>query len=352
MEVDSSTTIRPYHDADVPDLVELFARVFDTRITAEHWHWKLAVNRTPGGNVWLAVSGERPVFQYAGIAQRYVFDDREVVGMVSVDTMTHPEFRRRGLLTKVATQAYAAWREGGAAFVIGLPNQQWGSRTQALGWVELFPLHWSALPLRPEALLAHRLKAPWLRHARWVSALWLRILRARRQQPDQGVEVSEVLQADAGFDELWARLRGEQAFAAARDRAWVNWRFLDSPLRRYQVLAARRAGSTLGYVAYRTVRTGTRASIHLAELITSNADTRTRDQLLAALIERALAVDADVIVTLVMPDTPDAGWLRSRGFLRRPGFSVQLVPLAANLPLERLKDQRAWLLNGADFDVI
>ena len=351
MEVDSSTTIRPYHDADVPDLVELFAHVFNTRISAEHWRWKLAVNRVPGSNVWLAVSGERPVFQYAGIAQRYRLDEREVVAMVSVDTMTHPDFRRRGLLTKVATQAYTAWREGGAAFVIGLPNQQWGSRTQALGWIELFPLSWTALPLRPEALLARRLKAPWLRHARWMSALWLRFLPARRRH-DAGIEVTEVTHADAGFDELWARLRGEQAFASVRDSAWVNWRFLGSPLRRYQVMAARRDGQTLGYVAFRIVKSDARVSIHLAEIITASDEIPARDQLMAVLVERALAAGAETIVTLAIPETSTARWLRSRGFFQGPGFSVQLVPLATDLPLERLKNRREWLLNGADFDVI
>jgi hypothetical protein len=351
MEVDSSITVRPYHDTDVPDLVELFARVFNKSISAEHWRWKLALNRAPGGNVWLAVSADKPVFQYAGIAQRYHLLDREVVGIVSVDTMTHPDFRRRGLLTKVATQAYAAWREGGAGFVIGLPNQQWGSRAQALGWIELFPLHWAALPIRPEVLLAHKLKAPWLRHFRWASALWMRLLK-RRLQDDPGLEITDVVHADLSFDELWMRLRDQQAFAAVRDSAWVNWRFLTSPLRRYSVLAARRGTATLGYVAYRTAKTDTRVSIHLAELIAANDDTRTRDRLLAALMERARAMGADVIVTLALPDTPHEGWLRRRGFFRGPGFSVQLVPLATALPLERLKDRREWLLSGADFDVI
>ena len=59
--------------------------------------------------------------------------------MVSVDTMTAPAFRRRGLLTEVAARAYEAWRDAGIAFVIGLPNQQWGSRARALAGASCFP---------------------------------------------------------------------------------------------------------------------------------------------------------------------------------------------------------------------
>ena len=80
--------------------------------------------------------------------------------MVSVDTMTAPEFQRRGLLSEVGRSTYAHWRDGGVAFVLGLPNERWGSRASALGWIELFPLQWLTRALRPAALLARRLHLP------------------------------------------------------------------------------------------------------------------------------------------------------------------------------------------------
>ena len=73
---------------------------------------------------------------------------QSVTGMVSVDTMTAPEFQRRGLLTRVGTHTYAQWHAAGIPFVLGLPNERWGSRTNALGWVELCDYQWLARPLR------------------------------------------------------------------------------------------------------------------------------------------------------------------------------------------------------------
>ena len=93
----SPTTVRSYRPGDEQALVELFQRVFGRAITEDHWMWKLEGQPATVDNVWLAVSADRPVFQYAGIPTRFRLSQATVTSMVCVDTMTAPEFRRRGL---------------------------------------------------------------------------------------------------------------------------------------------------------------------------------------------------------------------------------------------------------------
>src|SRR5262249_24853854 len=127
--------IRPFRNGDEQALTALFEPVIGRRMSEHEWRWMLApTSKVP--SVWLATHDERPIFQYAAMHTRFKIDERTSDVMISVDTMTAPEFRRRGLLTKVAAHAYEKWRDSGVAFVIGLPNQQWGSRTVALGWRE------------------------------------------------------------------------------------------------------------------------------------------------------------------------------------------------------------------------
>jgi hypothetical protein len=351
MNAEGDTVIRPYQADDLPDLVQLFARVFNAPITAEHWRWKLLANPSPACNVWLAASGGRPVFQYAGIAQRYRLDGAGAVGFVSVDAMTDPDFRRRGLLTRVVTRAHAAWRDAGAAFAIGLPNQQWGSRTRALGWEELFPLRWFVRLLEPQAWLARRLRFPLLRYLSPLAAPWNALFDARIPR-DAALGVSDVTRAGPEFDELWVNLCHHFAFSAVRDAAWVNWRFLDSPVRRYQVIAARRGDRLAGYLAYRMVEREARVAVRLAEIITAPGDTGAAGRLLAELIARARARRAESIATLAIPGTAPALALRRAGFFEGPDFSVQLVRLANAPALEDMRDRHRWLMSGADYDVI
>ncbi len=344
-----NTLIRPYRPGDEHGLVELFARSFGRSTTEEQWAWKLKSQPTPVENVWLALSADKPVFQYAGIPTRFWLSQGHATAMVSVDTMTAPEFRRRGLLTKVARRVYTAWRDAGIAFVIGLPNQQWGSRTEALGWRALFPLQWLARPLRPEAILARRLKMPALAQVRLPAAAWNRFLRARVRR-DERVRTSAVGYADAVFDQLWERCRSGWSFSTIRDRAWVNWRFLESPSRRYVVTLARDVEGPSGYSAHYLTGTGTHA--YLAELFVADEDSATRETLLCDMMESVLAAGAEAVFTLAIPGTPLYNCLRRAGFLTRREFTVQVVPLNVSVPFERMLDPGQWNLSGADFDVI
>ena len=224
---DGGTVVRPYHERDIPELLALFARVFGKTMSAEAWRWKLLGNPSGACNVWLAQSDGRLVFQYAGIARHCQLAGTLVPAYVSVDAMTDPDYRRRGLLTRVVTEAHNEWRNAGAAFTIGLPNQQWGSRTHALGWRELFPLRWLMRPLRPEAFLARRARLPILRRVPGVAAAFNRFFDRRLRRNSSAV-LREVSRADKTFDTFWLRLRDQYDFAMVRDSAWVNWRFLQS----------------------------------------------------------------------------------------------------------------------------
>ena len=347
----SPITIRPYRSDDERNLVALFGRAFGRPTTEQHWRWKLGQHTSPLDNVWLAMCDEQPVFQYAGIPTRFMLSRAPVTVMISVDTMTAPEFRRRGLLTTVAGRAYEAWRSAGIAFVIGLPNQQWGSRAVALGWQPLFRLQWLVLPLHPEAMLARRLKMPWLKQASPLATLWNRVLQWRLRC-DAQLHTQRIVHADAAFDQLWESCRSDWMFSTIRDRHWVNWRFLSSPSQLYELNLARRAGTPVGYSAHSLIRSEHSISAHLAELFVAREDRAAHDTLLCGVLKSLRAAQADSLSTLAVPGTVSYRRLRRAGFIPRQAFSVQLVPLSPQLPMKAMLDPNQWNLSGADFDVI
>jgi len=341
--------IRSYRNGDERALTSLFETVFGRRMSEREWRWKLAPTfKVP--NVWLATHSDQPIFQYAAMRTRFKLDERTHDVMVSVDTMTAPAFRRRGLLTEVAARAYEAWRDAGVAFVIGLPNQQWGSRARALGWRELFPLQWLARPLRPEAMIARRLGLPGIGSVRMVGALWNRFAN-RRLPPRSDVEVTQIESAGAEFDVIWHRCRADTPFSAVRDAEWIERRFVSSPARNYQMLVARRRNVPTAWLTYSLNRNEGRTTAQLVELFAPKGDTESSAALMLELLRRLAEQDADLIYTLAVPGTPLFAWFRSIGFIRGRSFGVQLVPLATGVPLERLRNPLAWRLTGADFDV-
>ena len=71
--------------------------------------------------------------------------------------------------------------------------------------------------------------------------------------------------------------------------------------------------------------------------------------ILEGVVQRGTATN----VRQAVPGTPLAQELRHAGFLHgRGAFSVELAPLADDLPLDLMRDPNRWNIAGGDFDVI
>jgi hypothetical protein len=343
--------IRAYEHGDERALVELLGGRFSHQFGLEHWRWKLRHWPSSAPNVWLATAGGKAVFHYGGIPLRHRLDGRIGTAMISVDAMTAPGFRRRGLLTRGAARAFAAWREHGIAFTLGLPNEGWGSRIAAAGWQRLFPLQWVVRPIRPEVFAARRLKVRWLSRANVFSKLTGRFLDGRLRR-DPALELQETTRADSRFDEVSDRCGAGAPFSLVRDSSWVRWRFLSSPTHKYRVVLARRGVDSVGYCACHVAATSDKTSAFLAEVIGPNGDSRIQESLIAEAIENARTAGADVLAALAVPGTDLHRLLRRAGFFPGPAFAVHIVPFGSDLAIDRLRNPENWQMSGAEFDVI
>ncbi len=345
-------TIRPYQPGDEQAVVRLFHRVFGQPITEAHWRWKLKHLPSPVENVWLAVHEGHPIFHYGGIPCRFHLPTGEQIAMVSVDGMTDPEFRRRGVLTTVGRFIYDTWRDAGIPFTLGLPNDQWGSRTKALGWEALFPFRWLIRPLRPAAILARRLGVPALSHLHPLGTVWNRYWN-RPLTPDATVTIEPVSRAGPAFDRLWAVCAPDIKVSVIRDSQWVQWRYLTAPSQDYRVVLAQRAHQPAGYLAYRIKHTPRGTLGFIADLFTPRTDGNVRTTLIGQVLRIMQAEEVDAVFTLAIPKTRLYRTFRHAGFVFSQGaFTVQMVPLATDLPMETFRNPQNWYLAGGDFDVV
>jgi hypothetical protein len=343
--------IRAYLHGDEHDLVTLLDLPFSHDVALAHWRWKLMHWPSQAPNVWLATVAGRAVFHYGGIPLRYSVNGSIAAVMISVDAITAPEFRRRGLLTRGTSRAFAEWKAQGVAFTLGLPNERWGSRTAAAGWRDLFALQWLVRPLRPEVLAARRLGMPWPRRGTIITKLWRRLPRNRLRKHGD-IELRRVTRAEGCFDRLWDRCRPDAKFSAVRDSAWVQWRFLSSPTRKYDVVLAQRGREAAGYCASYIEKTREKTSAFLAELVGPDSDVAAQESLLAEVVTSTYDAGADMLAALAVPGTTFHQSLRRSGFLRGPAFRVHIVPFAPDLPMDLLRSPENWRLTGADFDVL
>ena len=337
--------LRPFQTGDEPGICRLLERGFGRPVEEAAWHRKLKRQPSLVENVWLAVDRQdRPIFHYGGIPRTLELAGEQRNVMVAADSVTDPAFRRRGILTAAVSAAHEAWAGAGVACVLGLPNEQWGSRVQALDWRPLFPLAWLIRPLRPERLLARRLRLPGLERLTVIASLW-RSLPGRRPDPTLEIRRTEEAAEETGI--LAAKCASEGVLMLARDREWLGWRY---PRDRYRMISAWRAGRFAGYLVYRFDPEGGFGFI--AELLTRPADAAGQRALVDSAAARLDDLGAVAVAALAIPGSPlSRAFRRARFFPRRKSFPVHCVPLADDLAMETLRDPGRWWLQGGDFDV-
>ena len=318
---------RPAHEGDIDGLVALHRRAFGRAISREQWIWKLRA-RGPAANVWIAEAAGRPVFQYAGIPVRFRHFGRDCWAMIDVDTMTDPDFRRQGLLTQGGAEAYAHWREAGIAFTVGLPNEQWGSRTGALGWTPVGTLRWWVRWLDPIRVFVARGQLLWP--------------KSSKKPPSGGVgrfQVERVIEPES-LEDLWNLIEEE---GIVRSADWFRWRYLEA-LPKWHVIGVWESGRLVGAGAFHIDGDRDLPSGLIGEVV------GVRFEVLRLLLQRCCrelrALGAVRAALLVQPGRMLEEVALATAFLpRRASFSVEAVDLGGGLPL-------AAHFQGGDFDAV
>lgn len=176
--------------------------------------------------------------------RRVAVGDDEVLAALGGDAYVAPEWRRRGLARRLH-EASLAELGGAIAFMFGPPAEANLRVLKRVGAREARTLRHLSCPLRGDFVrrwLAERAAAPEERAAPLgrLAALVpldlaagafeaLRRAAALRFGVQRRRPLLRLAQADERIDDLWRRARPRDAVAPLRDRAYLQWRFLDQP---------------------------------------------------------------------------------------------------------------------------
>jgi predicted N-acetyltransferase YhbS len=349
---------RLYREGDEEGIVALYNRVFSYDRTPDWWRWKIKGRPAPHELTWVAVSDADGsiVGHYAGISSQMKLGDTVRPCIVNVDAMTAPEFRKRGILLALGEAANEHWRALGYAAVVGLPNEQWGSRLRILGWQTLFPLDWLRFPLHMGRPLAKRAPRP-LRGPAYVAGEAASRLLTRRRVGSltrkAGVQIAGLRAAGEEIDALWSALEPHYPNCLVRDAAYVRWRFLHALPEPYRVLLARAGGTPTGYIAYRAWAPRGGNNAYIADLFTAPNDQETARALLGAALNDLWQRQISIVSVTAVPGSALYAHLTGAGFRAvGVGFGYDLVPLGKGLDTSALSDPKIWLASGSDSDVV
>jgi GNAT superfamily N-acetyltransferase len=194
----------PKNDDELTTSLALFETVYRRKMSAAFYRWRFIDNPFGPPMVALAWDGNTLAGHYSVAPARAQVAGSTVLAAQSMTTMTHPDYRNRGIFTLLATYLYERMAEHGAKVVWGFPNTQ-----SHYGFVQ--KLGWQDVGL--------------------VATMTRRISRESSTPND-----SNVAEVDVGpwVTSLFETSAGSRSFPSVKDEAYVRWRYVRNPEQTYR----------------------------------------------------------------------------------------------------------------------
>lgn len=268
------------------------------------WQWEFGE-----GRMFVAADGDRLVAHLGFVPQTWAIDDERCPGMLAVDAMTDPDYRRQHLFHRVAGFAREALRSGIALSTAFQIREAVLPPMQSNGWMPV-----------P--------RAPVL-----VKMLTIRPARTPPPVPNTIAAPPERLAAVAG--QFFTR-----GAYVVRDAKYLAWRFYENPL--YTVDANDDA-----YIVTRRTMLRGYDTLAIADIAWRAGKMRDGRVLLAEVLKRARVQGVHLAAALLTLSHPALPALVRSGFLPSPHrFRFLVNVLDARLRIARAR----WALSWADTD--
>jgi hypothetical protein len=250
---------RAEHDDEIFRLYEEVFGAAGTEASRKRWSWQFVENPgTPadGPVIWMARDGDRLIGQMATMPFTVWWGGREVTGSAGMDYFVRKGEQGRGLGI-LLSETWAANVD--IAFALGLTPSSYPLFKKIFR--DVGPVPFFQKVLDPRVVARRRLGSFLGTLASPLLSLGLRVVLGREPEPPPDVTVHRITEFGADYDALWERARASYAMCIRRDAAYLNWKYLACPHRRYDVREARRAGQLVGFAVtreedYRGVRLG------------------------------------------------------------------------------------------------
>lgn len=350
-------SIRPYQEGDGEKIRGLFRTVYSRDLDAKEWEWRYLSNPSSLVAISIAETEHGEVIgQYALQPIPMKVEDRNCLGTLSLDTMTHPDFRNQGMFVKLAEHNYAFARRNGVVLTYGFPNEN--SRHgffRRLDWRPLAPAAPVYLrPMKMDSLLKNRFgsRRTVSLAGRFLQWGWNRLYSAGAGKR-ASCDVLPVKEVDPRWDHFWNRVSSFIPVGLIRNAAFMRWRYLAHPVFPYALFAAVRDADIVGYVVLRLEsRFGMRIG-HIVDLLAQD------ERAFGDLLHRSLLYfeenGAEIASFLMMPRFAKAEHLGRFGFFRLPArFSPQELYLGVRSHepslAPSLSDPDRWYITWGDHD--
>ena len=201
--------VKAYTSGDEEDILILFQEVFGKPMDMQFWKWRYKENPYGEGIIRLMYEKDKLIGHYAVIPLPLWLKGRIENAAFSMTTMTHPNYGRQGIFTRLASEVYSTCNSLGIKIVFGFPNKNsYYGLTNRLDWLGLGQIQY------------------------WEKKGYLDLDYLR-----EDFYCNEISYFRDKSDILWEELKWNCSVIVPRNSKFLNWRYIENPWNEYVIYA-------------------------------------------------------------------------------------------------------------------
>jgi len=331
--------------SDKPLIIDALLRFLTPLSDGRRFSWLYESNPYGRAHAWIAYSVDdgTVIGMSAAFPRRIYVDGHEEVSWVLGDFCINDAHRSLGPALMLQRVCLAEVDSGAVAFCYDFPSTGMMAVYKRLHIDPSQRMVRLAKPLRVDRRMKAVTKIPMVNRALSSAGNVLLRLSNRELRGDCGLEIA-FYQGGCGaeFSDLAAQIGSCYGICTRRSAEYLNWRYVDNPLYRYELFTARRRGALLGYAVF--LQDGEDAM--LVDLFGAE-----EESVLCALIAHGVGVMTKRGVQTVSATLVETHpW---RTILERQGFKIrETSPMVIYFPSSggQIMSQQSWLFMQGDRD--
>jgi len=287
---------------------------------------------------------------YAVSSVKFKIGNELLLGTQSLDTITDIDYRGKGLFITLAKDVYAKAAAAGAAVVYGFPNgNSIHGFVKKLDWQVLDPLPFLIKPLKSK-YFTDKIKP--LRFLPNIS------LSLGSYTADKNYKITELKEFPDAATALWNVFSQDIKVAVHRDKAYLDWRYIQKPNENYKIAHCYNAQNQyLGYIVFAVKDKHNGKIAYIMELIYDKSQPKAGSQLLKYAITEIKKQKADCILSWCLEHSPNFKTYKSSFFINMPEkFRPIELHFGATALREDLKtliyNRENWFISYSDSDTV
>jgi hypothetical protein len=339
---------RPYQTGDDETLNSLYKKVFHQEVPDQYWKWKYLDNPLGWNFCHCAIFEDRIVGFAGGIPYRIKWGENDIIAGQITDAIIEPALMGKKVYSHIQKANMADIKKKADA-VYGFTNAY--SYTAYHIYDYAFRVPRMVKILNADAIAKNLMSSALAaKVAGTIGNLGFGMVeRMRKKTVKSPLKVKSISSFDPSIDTFIQTIASDFKMMYIRDHKYLNWRYCNNPIHKYDIYIVEDCGKITGFVVLRNQPGKTHQGFILEFFADKNRED-VQDLLLKETTRHFRQRGTDAITCWVFPHSPYYRAFRHHLYVKKKGNLIVLITVSKENDVLKndFKDERNWHISCGD----